>query len=202
MPVVELKFPLQGAVIPADHGYFLYAALSRVLPVLHQWQDISICGISGVTDTTRNLHLQANSKLRLRIDAEKVGSLFPLAGKSLKIAQANIRLGIPKTQLLKPHSNLYSRLVLIKMQRDLTPSNFLDSLHKQLQALGIHNRAILFDDHKQGFVRKTIYLKGKQLVGYPVLLTGLSPQESLLLQEKGIGGKRKMGCGSFVGVRG
>ncbi len=33
--MVDLCFPVLGQTLPSDHGYALYAALSRVLPALH-----------------------------------------------------------------------------------------------------------------------------------------------------------------------
>jgi len=35
-------------------------------------------------------------------------------------------------------------------------------------------------------------------VGYAVRVSGLSDEDSLKLQERGLGGKRRMGCGVFV----
>jgi len=43
---------------------------------------------------------------------------------------------------------------------------------------------------------------GKQVVGYPVLVSELTPEESILLQENGLGGRRKMGCGFFEAFNG
>ena len=38
-------------------------------------------------------------------------------------------------------------------------------------------------------------------MGYAVHIGGLNAAESLRLQEQGLGGRRKMGCGVFVPVR-
>ncbi len=35
MPLIELHFPVFGSEIPADHGYALYGAMSRLVPILH-----------------------------------------------------------------------------------------------------------------------------------------------------------------------
>jgi len=35
MVYIDAKFPLIGRHIPVDHGYFLFAAISSVLPELH-----------------------------------------------------------------------------------------------------------------------------------------------------------------------
>ena len=49
--------------------------------------------------------------------------------------------------------------------------------------------------------RKTFRIHDKQIVGYNLLVSELTAEESIVLQEKGIGGRRKMGCGVFVGIR-
>ena len=44
-------------------------------------------------------------------------------------------------------------------------------------------------------------MKGKTLVGYGVKITDLNEKDSISLQEQGIGGKHKMGCGVFMPMR-
>ena len=46
--IIELSFRLLGRTIPVDHGYALYAALSRVAPELHDAQDLGIQPVRGV----------------------------------------------------------------------------------------------------------------------------------------------------------
>ncbi|MCI5210102.1 MAG: hypothetical protein D3910_15200 [Candidatus Electrothrix sp. ATG2] len=45
--------------------------------------------------------------------------------------------------------------------------------------------------------RRTFSIRRKKIVGYSLLVSELSAEESLALQEKGVGGRRKMGCGFF-----
>jgi CRISPR-associated protein Cas6 len=202
MPFIEVKFPVRGKKVVSDHGYFLYAALSKAVPNIHDWDDLSICGISGTPDKFRTLHLSNVSKLRIRVEQSKLSGLLRLAGKKFQIGEDSISLGIPNVQLLKPHRNLYSRLVLIKLKEEVTHENFLEAVKRQLDVLEIRRDAVLFyDKNGEPFVRKTMHIKGKEIVGYPMILTELTPEESIRLQEQGIGGKRKMGCGSFVGVK-
>ena len=202
MQFIEVKFPIRGKKVVSDHGYFLYSAISKLVPDVHEWEDLAICGISGTPDKFRTLHLGTVSKLRLRVEQSKLSTLLKLAGKKLQIGEDSISLGIPTVHLLKPHKTLYSRLVLIKLKEELTHANFLEAVKRQLDQLEIRKEAILFyDKNGEPFVRKTIRLKGNEIVGYPMVLTELAPEESIRLQEQGLGGKRKMGCGSFVGVR-
>jgi CRISPR-associated protein Cas6 len=202
MSFIEIKFGVNGRQIPADHGYFLYSALSRLSKKIHEMEHIAIAGISGIPDSSRNLHLNKTSKLRIRIDHADLPDIIKLAGKEIQIGPEKIRLGLPVVSLFKPHRNLYSRLVTIKGFQEADA--FLESLKKQLDALQISQIPILFQkksSNESHNIRKTVRIKDKEIVGFPVLLTNLEPDESLRLQQFGLGGRRKMGCGTFVGVR-
>ncbi|AYV54088.1 type I-MYXAN CRISPR-associated protein Cas6/Cmx6 [Leptospira kmetyi] len=203
MQYLELKFPIQGKSIPADHGYKLYSALCKQEKIIHETEGLAICGISGVPDKNRILHLNSASKLRIRAAQPLLPYLLKLAGKSLELSQDKIRLGIPTIALLKPHKTLYSRLVTIKGYTE--ENSFLESIQEKLQKLDIACEAILFrarsSENDQRIVRKTIRIHDKEIVGFPVLLLNLNPEASLLLQTQGLGGRRKMGCGHFIGVK-
>jgi len=43
--------------------------------------------------------------------------------------------------------------------------------------------------------RKTFTVHDKKVVGYSMQLLGLSDEDSIKVQEQGLGGRRKMGCG-------
>jgi CRISPR-associated protein Cas6 len=49
--------------------------------------------------------------------------------------------------------------------------------------------------------RHVIRIHGKAIVGFSVLVQGLTAEESIRLQEEGIGGRGKMGCGFFVAIK-
>ena len=46
--------------------------------------------------------------------------------------------------------------------------------------------------------RRTTRIKGKEVVGFEVILEGLNAHESIAIQEAGVGGRRHMGCGVFM----
>lgn len=65
-----------------------------------------------------------------------------------------------------------------------------------MTALGVSEQAI-FSIGK----RRTIRIRDKEVVGYEVILEGLTADESLAIQTTGLGGRRHMGCGVFVALR-
>ncbi len=51
------------------------------------------------------------------------------------------------------------------------------------------------------YIRRTIRIRKAEVVGYALLVEGLSVEDSLRLQQYGLGGRRRMGCGVFVPAR-
>ena len=196
-PYIELTFTVIGQSLPIDHGYQLYSALKHRLMQLKDWDDISIKTISGKLDRdTRNqLNLTDRSKLLIRLPSEKVPFVYSFSGKALSIGKHKIRLGIPEMNFLQPKSRLRSHIVLIRGYEE--PNEFLAAAKRQIEALNI-SADIKLVCKKDGTPKpKTIRVK-QTLVGFGIEANNLSETDSIILQEKGLGGKHKMGCGVFV----
>ena len=125
-----------------------------------------------------------------------------LAGKPLKLLDRVLRIGVPQARAMVPAAALRARLVTIKLKEAgednaaLSEERFLEAARRQLGQLGVSSEAILTAGK-----RRTLRIKGKEIVGYEIILEGLNAEESLDIQERGIGGRRAMGCGVFVPIR-
>ncbi|MDJ0691615.1 MAG: type I-MYXAN CRISPR-associated protein Cas6/Cmx6 [Xenococcaceae cyanobacterium MO_188.B32] len=135
------------------------------------------------------------SKLLIRLPSEKVPFVYSFGGKSLTIGKHKIRLGIPEMNFLQPKSQLRSHIVVIR--RYELPDTFLKAAQRQLEQLNIQADIKLITTKEGTPKRKTIKVK-QTLVGFGVEANNLSEADSIILQEKGLGGKQKMGCGVFV----
>jgi CRISPR-associated endonuclease/helicase Cas3 len=211
MTTVDLSFPIVGERVPRDHGYALYGALSRTLKALHGATWLGVHPLGGTRVDERTLQFGQRSQLRLRLPAERIPEVLPLAGAKLDVAGAPIRLGAPSVHALVPAASLDARLVAIKLTaaphrrnealgRDaLDVAGFAErytaEIRRQLDGLEISSPFEL-----RG--RRSLTVDGRRVVGYSVRVLGLSADASIVLQEKGIGGKRRMGCGLFRGTRG
>src|SRR4051794_20429177 len=104
MPMINLYFPVLGATLPSDHGYALYGALARLLPLLHEPDAPILIGpVGGDYSGDGALRLDPRrSCLRLRLPAEQIAAVLPLAGKSLDVAGHRLRLRVPRVQSLVP----------------------------------------------------------------------------------------------------
>lgn len=211
MPVVDLSFPLRGDRIPLDHGYRLYSALSRVVPTLHGAAWLGVHPISGKPVGDGQMTLAPTSDLRLRLPSERIGDALPLTGVTLDLQGIPIAVGVPRVRALEPAAALDARLVVIKLtgvprkrsetagrealDADAMAVRFAAELTRQLAAIGVARPFDLCG-------RRSITVDGKRVVGYSVRVRELLADESLRVQEAGVGGKRRMGCGVFRPTRG
>src|SRR5262245_53766275 len=192
MPFVDLAFRLVGSKIPVDHGYALYSAISRVLPEIHGAGNIGVHPIRGTYSGNGELMLRDSSRLVVRLESERIGEFLKLAGKRVDIDSHMLRVGVPEVRTLRPRASLYSRIVTIK--GFMEPTAFLEAARRQLEKIGAKAEIQVGE-------RRTFRVKDKQVVGFEVAALELDAEDSLRLQENGLGGRRHMGCGVFVPLR-
>ena len=195
IPFLAVSFPVQGRQLPADHGYSLYAAITKCVPSLHSATWLGIELISGLPWGKGIIALPAHStSLRLRLPVDKLAHVLRLAGARLEIDGYAIRLGLPVARPLVPASSLYARIVTIKKFTE--PEPFLDAAQRQLTRLGI---AAVLEFPRDGHTRsrRIITVHGHKVVGFSLAAHGLSDEDSIKLQSVGLGGRRTMGCGIF-----
>ncbi len=207
---VDLSFPILGGRVPRDHGYALYGALCRAVQGLHGASWLGVHPLGGTQVDEATLQLGRRSQLRLRLPADRIGQVLPLAGARLDVSGSSLTVGAPTVHALTPVASLDARMVAIKLTRAprrrseelgreaLDVAGFAEryaaEIKRQLEALGIGGPFEL-----RG--RRSVTVGGRRVVGYSVRVIGLGADESIALQEKGIGGKRRMGCGVFRGTR-
>jgi CRISPR-associated protein Cas6 len=198
---VDLTFKLRGAPIPLDNGYPIYSALSRICPPLHELKSIGIHPIAGIPTSNKFLELIDGSRLKIRIHHQQISLIYPyLAGQAFQIGKNSYQLNIPDYNPLISSESLYSRLVIITGFQDST--TFIGAVQRQLDNLGVRGKIELLTRQDGTPQRRqlTINKQGKkfEVRGFGVKISELNPEDSLILQEQGIGGKRKMMCGIFV----
>lgn len=197
-PLVELSFKAYGKLIPIDHSYGLYSAISHQFSQLHEvTQGVSIQNINGLIDSSqRIIHINETSQLKIRTLTDRISQIYPLANQQLQIGKHFIRLGIPEISFVVPFPNLHSRITVIKGHQE--PQGFLQAAQRQIDKLEITGELRLAAMADGSPKRKTIKIKRHTVVGFGLEILNLSDEDSLILQNFGLGGKRKMGCGIFV----
>lgn len=191
MTTVELHFPFTGATLPSDQGYALYGAISRLIPEAHEADWLSLETIPGTARGDGITQLDREASLKIRIPQDRVPLLLKLAGKRLDVNGHAIRLGAPQIFLLKPSPQLYARIVTIKGFTE--PEPFLDAVCRKLDELGVKGEPAIGP-------RRVVKVGNHTIVGFGLAIHELSDEGSIVLQERGMGGRRRMGCGIFNSI--
>lgn len=209
---LDMEFAVRGEPLPVDHGYALFGALCRVLPWLHGDEQVGVHPIQGRLVGGRSLAVSAWSRLSLRLPASRIHEVLPLAGQTLDVDGSTLQIGVPTVRQLQPAPTLTSRLVVIKGFQD--PDSFMEAAQRQLDALGVEGQLALMgragDGSLEGSttrgageaIRRTLRIRDKTIVGFALAVTNLLADESLRVQEVGVGGRRRFGCGIFSPLRG
>ena len=204
--IVELHFPLQASQIPSDHAYLLYSAISDLIPTAHEAAWLGIHTIKGQKLAAGTIKIARHAKLRLRLPIDKVSEVYSLAGAKLELGSEQLRCGIPEIHMLKPAKRLRARCVLIKVKgsegKSAEQQSFTASLAKQIADLGIKadfeiEQGLYPNGVDVNLARRAIRIKDAVVTGYGVILNNLNEKDSILIQETGLGGRRRMGCGLF-----
>ena len=214
-PAVDLAFPIAGGTsLPVDHAHALLGAVAGVVPAVHDQGGtyrpgdpprIGIHPIRGRQIGGRTVRLMGWSALTVRCPAGRIGEFLPLAGRCLEVAGTAMSLAPPRVEPLTPAAALRSRLVTIKPTGGgvMAPARFLEAARRQLAGLGVSPSVgvtVPAREREGGSepARRTVRIRGREIVGFELRLTGLTAAESVQVQTWGLGGRRVLGCGVFT----
>jgi CRISPR-associated protein Cas6 len=194
--VVDMVFDINCRCLPVDHAYALSQAISKALPWFEQEPQAGLHLIHGAESGNGwirpddLLYLSRRTKLTLRLPKHRLAAAQALIGMTLDIAGYSLKLGNAKEKPLRQMPVLFARHIVANPDQD--EDAFLDDAVAQLQQMGIQCRKALCG--------KTDYLKlpDGELFTRSLMIADLNPQESMTLQQQGLGSGRKMGCGLFV----
>jgi len=187
--MVDVFYALHGEALPREHRPALAQALERLVPWLADPSQAGTHRVNAVAGTGPTALLSQRSRLALRVRRARVAELAPLAGATLDIGGFALRLGSQaQVRELLAHSTLYAYLVASREDDELA---FIAAAEQELERLGVPCRTICGR-------RQVIDLDDAPLVGFSLMLDGLSPAGSLRVLEAGLGPHRRLGCGIFV----
>lgn len=186
--VVDVAFPLDGRNLPRDHALPLAQALTAYLAWL---ADEPLAGIHPVKVVpgygVRGL-LSQRARLLLRLPVVRVAALAALAGRSLDVGGCTLRLGEPRPRELLAHSTLFAPFVAAASADEAL---FMQTVASTLEALQVSGHSVCGR-------RQQIGAPGRAIIGFSLMLHGLTGADSLRLQRSGVGPHRMLGCGIFV----
>lgn len=202
--VVDLAFRLNCPTLPVDHAHALSSRLLEELPWLAEERHAGVHLIHGAAsgngwyrpeDTTSELlHLSKRTRMRLRVPRHRLDDARELTGKKLEIAGHALEVGKSEVFLLSSLSTLFARYVLTSEALD--EEQFLESAAKELQSIDIPCRKLLGGiTHRMTFPDGDIFTRS-------LMVADLEPEQSVRLQQIGLGAGRTIGCGLFIPHKG
>lgn len=202
--VVDVAFRIACPTLPLDHAHALSSALLQVLPWLEEEAYAGIHLIHGAAsgngwfrpEDTENelLHLSKRTRMRLRVPRERLQDAQALSGQSLDIEGHTLEVGKSEVSLLSSLPTLFSRYVITREELDET--QFLQEVAGQLEALDIPCRKML------GGITHTMRFPDGALFTRSLMVADLEPEQSVRLQQVGLGEGRVIGCGLFLPHKG
>jgi CRISPR-associated protein Cas6 len=186
---VDVAFALKGGTIPADHGWRLFRLLAGRLAWLEDETRAGVHPIRGSRSGSgaAELFVGGRGRLMLRLPEDRAEQSFALSGVRLDLGDG-IEIGAAQLRPLFAHGTLYSPFVAMGADEE---SAFQRALNEELQQAGIECKVIC------GKARRA-QADGADIIGFSVMLHALSPEHSIRMQQAGLGGARRLGCGIFV----
>ena len=200
--VVDLVFRLRGERLAIDHAH----ALAEELQALLGDETCQRIGVHGVhmadsgngwtrpqaTDT--EMPLSRRARLTIRLHRDDLDAVASISDQTLKLGGQNLQLGASSIRKLSSISSLYARA--ISCDPEQSEPEFLGEAADALQQLGIDVERMICG--RCGEIRTA----GGTLFTRALMVADLKPEESVRLQQRGLGEGRLLGCGLFVPHKG
>lgn len=205
--IVDLMFDIQCRELPVDHQYALSRALMDRLPEIEQDDRFGVHSIHLAgsqngwerpdPDLGQRLILSRRTKLTVRLPnelSERVQDA--LRGAALEIDGCALTIGKAKRKSLSSQGTIFSRYLVLERGEDADENAFLQRVASDLASHGIRI--------KKALCGMTTTIAGPQgpLQTRSIMIAGLAAEESVAIQQRGIGPMRFMGCGIFIPHKG
>lgn len=202
--VVDLAFQIKCPTLPIDHAYALSTVMLEALPWLADEEQAGIHLVHGASSghgwtrpddaTTELLHLSRRTRLRLRLPRQRLDDARELTGRMLGIDGHSMAVGKSSVHLLSAITTLFARYVITREAVD--EGQFLEQVSGELGSQGIACRKLLCGiTHTHEFPDGPVFTRS-------LMVAELEPEQSVRLQQLGLRGGRKTGCGLFIPHKG
>jgi CRISPR-associated protein Cas6 len=202
--VIDLCFNLECKTLPLDHAWPLSTALTEAAPWLKSTDFTAIHLIHGAEsgngwmrpDNTENelLHLSRRARFTLRLHRDNLALADELIGLQLDIKGHPLTLKGHKPQLLVPQTTIFSRYIVSSDK--LSEDHFLHQIAPDIQTLGISIKKMM------GGLPHTFNTPKGIITTRSLMLSDLEPEESIRLQQHGLGDHQLLGMGIFLPHKG
>jgi CRISPR-associated protein Cas6 len=201
--ILDVSYRVSCQSLPVDHAYTLSVALIEALPWLEEEERAGIHLIHGAEsgngwirpeDPLAVMYLSRRTRMILRLPKERVEEAKSLTGQTLDVGGNALTVGGCTIRPLSNLTTIFARYVITEDVED--ESAFMEEAVIRLKAMGIKVKKMM------GGRLHTFSLPGRKLTARSLMIDGLKVQESVTLQQQGLGPGRKIGCGLFLPHKG
>ena len=195
--MAELLFSVDCRELPYDHAYELSSEILNLVPEIKKDKRNAIQTLHGpmsgngwVRPDSENIPLSKRAKLIMRINRNQLDDIKNIEGKEITLFGNTLKIGRSKVKSFLVVKDLFCRFVM--SDQKLSEDDFLNKIQNELSGLNINIRKALCGRSMViNFGEKTLYTRS-------LMIADLSKEESLKLQEEGVGDKKLYGCGIFL----
>jgi len=202
--VVDLSFRINCPTLPLDHAHAFSTSLLQMLPWLAEEEYAAIHLIHGAASgngwfrpedvKSELLQLSRRTRMRLRLPSHRLDDARTLTGKTLDIAGHSLEVGESDVCLLSSLPTLFARYIMASEDQDET--QFLEEAARELESIGVPARKLLGGiTHSMDFPEGAVFTRS-------LMVAELEPEQSVCLQQVGLGKGRTIGCGIFLPHKG
>ncbi len=197
--IVDAVFAISCRCLPVDHAYALSQAVGAALPWFALEPGAGLHTVYGAASASgwmrpegadALLQLSHRAKLALRLPRHRLDDAGALVGRTLQVAGWPLRVDGLTLRPLSRITTLFSRCVVLADAGD--EAAFLAAAAGELGTLGIDPGTLVCGRVTPVATPARIYRTRSLMVA------GLTPAQSLALQQHGLGDERKLGCGVFI----
>ncbi|MGE3162708.1 MAG: type I-MYXAN CRISPR-associated protein Cas6/Cmx6 [Burkholderiales bacterium] len=193
--IVDAVFAISCRSLPVDHAYALSQAVQAALPWFPDEPEAGLHTIHGAasgagwTRPEERVELSHRARLALRLPRRRLEDAAALVGQTLEVAGSAMRVDRLAARPLVRIKTLFSRSVVLAEDEEAA---FLAAAATELGALGMKPSTMLCGREVSLATPERTYRTRSLMVA------GLSIDQSLELQRRGLGAERKLGCGVFI----
>jgi CRISPR-associated protein Cas6 len=196
--IVDAVFAIACPCLPVDHAYALQQAIEEALPWFAQEPQAGLHTVHGAASSSgwmrpegahALLQLSHRARLALRLPAHRAEQAAALVGRTLQVAGWPLHVEKMALRPLSRITTLFSRCVVLAAGDEAA---FVSAATEELGALGIRAERMVCGRVTPVATPERTY-QARSL-----MLAGLTLEQSLLLQQSGLGGGRRFGCGLFI----
>ena len=195
--MIDVAFKIQCKTLPYDHACDLSKAITSKMPWLLKDKLIGIHTLHGpesgngwVRSEKEEIFLSKRTRLILRISRSDANKAKELEGENINVLGNNIKIGKSNIKTFLIVRDLISRCVLCDKEQD--EEDFLLDIKKELFTHGVPIKKAICGK------AKSITINGENRFTRSLMIADLSKENSILLQDIGIGDGRIFGCGIFL----